>query len=154
MARMKKTKKKKESYMVDFSILPSAVKATIRAKQMIEDGRADSIYDAVRKAGISRSAFYKYKDHVSDALNENARDIMTLVVTMQNDVTVMTRLLRKLTKEEAEPVTMEKSAPIAGVVALTLGFYLSDLPYDSEAFIKMIRGVKGVEDVMIVGDER
>ena len=153
MARMKKTKKR-ESYMVDFSILPTAVKATIRAKQMIEDGRANSIYDAVRKVGISRSAFYKYKDHVSDALAENARDIMTVVVTMQNDVTVMTRFLRKLAKEEAEPVTMEKSAPIAGVVALTLGFYLSDLPYDSDDFIKMIRGVKGVEQVMIVGDER
>ena len=153
MARMKKTKKR-ESYMVDFSILPTAVKATIRAKQMIEDGRANSIYDAVRKVGISRSAFYKYKDHVSDALVENARDIMTVVVTMQNDVTVMTRFLRKLAKEEAEPVTMEKSAPIAGVVALTLGFYLSDLPYDSDDFIKMIRGVKGVEQVMIVGDER
>ena len=153
MARMKKMKKR-ESYMVDFSILPTAVKATIRAKQMIEDGRANSIYDAVRKVGISRSAFYKYKDHVSDALDENARDIMTVVVTMQNDVTVMTRFLRKLAKEEAEPVTMEKSAPIAGVVALTLGFYLSDLPYDSDDFIKMIRGVKGVEQVMIVGDER
>ncbi len=151
MARMKK---KKESYMVDFSILPTAVKATIRAKQMIEDGRATSIYDAVRRVGISRSAFYKYKDHVSDALNENARDILTLVVTLQNDVTVLTRLLRKLSKEETEPVTMGKTAPTGGMVALTLSFYLADLPYDSEDFIKMIRDVKGVEDVIVIGDER
>ncbi len=151
MARMKK---KKESYMVDFSILPTAVKATIRAKQMIEDGRATSIYDAVRRVGISRSAFYKYKDHVSDALNENARDILTLVVTLQNDVTVLTRLFRKLSKEETEPVTMGKTAPTGGMVALTLSFYLADLPYDSEDFIKMIRDVKGVEDVIVIGDER
>jgi chorismate mutase len=151
MARMKK---KKESYMVDFSILPTAVKATIRAKQMLEDGRANSIYDAVRKVGISRSAFYKYKDHVSDALDENARDVLTMTVMLQNDVTVLTRLLRKFSKEETEPITMVRTAPMGGLVALMLSFYLADLPYDSEDFIKMVRGVKGVEDVVVMGDER
>ncbi len=151
MARMKK---KKESYMVDFSILPTAVKATIRAKQMLEDGRANSIYDAVRKVGISRSAFYKYKDHVSDALDENARDVLTMTVMLQNDVTVLTRLLRKFSKEETEPITMVRTAPMGGLVALMLSFYLADLPYDSEDFIKMVRGVKGVEDVIVMGDER
>ena len=151
MARMKK---KKESYMVDFSILPTAVKATIRAKQMLEDGRANSIYDAVRKVGISRSAFYKYKDHVSDALDENARDVLTMTVMLQNDVTVLTRLLRKFSKEETEPITMVRTATMGGLVALMLSFYLADLPYDSEDFIKMVRGVKGVEDVIVMGDER
>ena len=151
MARMKK---KKESYMVDFSILPTAVKATIRAKQMLEDGRANSIYDAVRKVGISRSAFYKYKDHVSDALDENARDVLTMTVMLQNDVTVLTRFLRKFSKEETEPITMVRTAPMGGLVALMLSFYLADLPYDSEDFIKMVRGVKGVEDVIVMGDER
>lgn len=151
MARMKK---KKESYMVDFSILPTAVKATIRAKQMLEDGRANSIYDAVRKVGISRSAFYKYKDHVSDALDENARDVLTMTVMLQNDVTVLTRLLRKFSKEETEPIMMVRTATMGGLVALMLSFYLADLPYDSEDFIKMVRGVKGVEDVIVMGDER
>ncbi len=145
--------KKKETYLVDFSILPTAVKATIRAKQMLEDGRATSIYDAVRKVGLSRSAFYKYKDHISDVMDENARDVLTMTVVLENDVTVLTRLLRKLSRDETEPVTMVKSAPTSGNVVLTLSFYLVDLPSDSEDFVKAIRGVKGVEKVTVVGDE-
>lgn len=51
-------------YLVRSDILPEAMKKTIDAKALLERGKVESIFDAVQKVGLSRSAFYKYRDAV------------------------------------------------------------------------------------------
>ncbi len=149
---MKYSKAKKEYYLVDFDILPAAIKSTIRAKQMLEEGKVSTIYDAVRITGISRSAFYKYKDHVSDAATGNERDILTMILMLPNDTQVMTRLLRRLDKLDAVPVTMEKSAPAGKYISMTFSFFIVDLPVSSEELVKEVKAIKGISNVIIVGE--
>ncbi len=40
------------------------MKKTIEVKEMLERGKAESIWDAVQQVDLSRSAYYKYKDTV------------------------------------------------------------------------------------------
>ena len=40
------------------------MKKTIEAKEMIDRGKAESVWDAVQQVDLSRSAFYKYRDTV------------------------------------------------------------------------------------------
>ena len=60
-------KKDQQFYLVDLKIRPEAIKKTIRVKEMLQDGTCGSINEAVKKVDISRSAYYKYKDHVPPA---------------------------------------------------------------------------------------
>ncbi len=40
------------------------MKKTLDAKELIERGKADSVWEAVHRVDLSRSAFYKYRDTV------------------------------------------------------------------------------------------
>ena len=57
------TKKDSGYYLVKEDILPSAIKKTIKVKEMLRRHDNMTINDAVSKMGLSRSAYYKYKDY-------------------------------------------------------------------------------------------
>ena len=50
--------------LVDSSILPPVFEKVLLAKELLASGKAPSAATAAKTAGISRSAFYKYKDFV------------------------------------------------------------------------------------------
>ena len=50
--------------LVDLSVLPEVFTKVVEAKRYMAQGKAKSYSDAAKMAGISRSAFYKYKDKV------------------------------------------------------------------------------------------
>lgn len=41
----------KQFYLVDFQVLPSALKNTIRAKELLKNGTAETINEAVKRPG-------------------------------------------------------------------------------------------------------
>ena len=49
--------------LVDSSALPDVFLKVLQAKELLASGSVSNISTAARQAGISRSAFYKYKDH-------------------------------------------------------------------------------------------
>lgn len=51
----------KQFYLVDFQVLPEAIKKTIRIKESLKNGRVKTINEALSAMNISRSAYYKYK---------------------------------------------------------------------------------------------
>ena len=61
---MKNEKSDKKFYLVREDVLPEAMKKTLDVKEMLERGKAESIWDAVQQVDLSRSAYYKYKDTV------------------------------------------------------------------------------------------
>ena len=51
-------------YLVAAEALPEIFIRVAEAKRMMQTGEADTVGAATKMAGISRSAFYKYKDAV------------------------------------------------------------------------------------------
>ena len=48
--------------LVDASALPDVFEKVLAAKALLASGEVDSASEAARMAGLSRSAFYKYKN--------------------------------------------------------------------------------------------
>ena len=48
--------------LIDSQVLPDVFLKVVRAKEMLARGKVKSAAMAARACGISRSAFYKYKD--------------------------------------------------------------------------------------------
>ena len=67
--------------MVDASALPDVFSKVIEAKQLLESKKAESTSEAIKIAGISRSAYYKYKDRVflCKDNNTNKLDIQAIL---------------------------------------------------------------------------
>ena len=54
----------KKYYIVDRAILPDVLDKVIEARALVQSGEVKQISDAVKKVGISRGTYYKYKDYV------------------------------------------------------------------------------------------
>ena len=48
--------------LVDVSVLPEVFLKVLKAKELLAAGSAKNVSAATKMAGLSRSAFYKYKD--------------------------------------------------------------------------------------------
>ena len=52
------------SILSEEDVLPEAMKKTLEVKELLERGKASSVWEAVQRVDLSRSAFYKYRDTV------------------------------------------------------------------------------------------
>ena len=98
--------------LVDAAALPPVFGRVLQAKEMLAAGQAPSISAAVRQAGISRSAYYKYKDVVFDA--ETGREAITLTATLRDRTGALQKLLSGVSAAGASVVTITQSRPENG----------------------------------------
>lgn len=56
--------KGEEYFLVRSDILPEVFVKVMQVKRLLNSGKARSINEAVQVIGISRSAYYKYKDSI------------------------------------------------------------------------------------------
>ena len=77
--------------LVDAAVLPDVFLKVLQAKELLASGAVNNISTAARQAGISRSAFYKYKDTVFDA--EAGRESITVVATLLDKTGALQSLL-------------------------------------------------------------
>ena len=75
-------------YLVDAQVLPEVFLKVVRAKELLASGQARNISAATRAVGLSRSAYYKYKDCIFDS--ENGREgTAQVAVTIRTDTMQM-----------------------------------------------------------------
>ena len=95
--------------LVDSSALPDVFLKVLQAKELLASGSVSNISTAARQAGISRSAFYKYKDYVFDA--ETGREAITVIATLLDKTGALQSLLSGIS---AAGVTITQSRPENG----------------------------------------
>ena len=142
-------KDNKQFYMVDFQILPAAIKKTIRTKELLKSGAAETINAAVAKTGISRSAYYKYKDHVASAFEDPLRSTTALFIIVQNDSAVINKIFRRIGKERAEIVSMNLGVPIKKTLSLRTG----EMQISFAEMTQILKSIKGVKDVTVIEEK-
>ena len=76
---------KQKFYLVAADALPEVFLRVAEAKRMLQVGEAATVGDAARQVGISRSAFYKYKDAVQPFQNMHAGHIITFYALLKDN---------------------------------------------------------------------
>ena len=80
-------------YIVAADALPEIFVKVAEAKRMMQTGEADTVGEATRLAGISRSAFYKYKDSVQPFNDMKAEHIITFYAMLKDTAGVLSSVL-------------------------------------------------------------
>lgn len=141
----------REFYLVDFQILSEAIKKTIRTKQLLKEGTVLTINEAVKRTGISRSAYYKYKDHVAPAVDEK---VYSLVITVAEDIAISSRIIRKIAKGKNQIITIHRSLPVNKFTMLNVVFESLELKSSVIKLIDVIKNMKGVKKVDLIGRDK
>ena len=138
-------------YLVREEILPKSIRKTILAKELIHRGEALNVNEAVKKANISRSAYYKYKDYVYPYF-EAARDkIITLGVLLRHRRGTLQKVLQVISDEGGNILTINQNLPIQGAAAANITIETMNLKEDLEDLLQKIEAVPGVKRLEVVG---
>ncbi|MGO4108049.1 ACT domain-containing protein [Paenibacillus sp. YAF4_2] len=138
-------------YVVREDMLPEAILKTIQVKEMLGRGEASTVHEAVEKVGLSRSAFYKYKDGVY-GLHELERErIVTISMDLEHRSGVLSSVLSLVASLEGNVLTMNQSIPLQGCANVVISVDISKLNEELTTLIEVIRSQEGVRKAAVIG---
>ena len=131
-------------YIVAANALPEVFIKVAEAKRMMQTGEADTVGDATKKAGISRSAFYKYKDSVQPFNDMKAEHIITFYGMLKDNTGVLSHVLGIFASSGANILTINQSIPTNVCAAVTISAETSGMEQTLESLIAAASAVEGV----------
>ena len=129
-------------YLVSAEVLPDVLRKVSEATRMLETREARTIGEAARAAGVSRSAFYKYKDAVRPFYNMNAEHIVTFQAVLKDASGVLSAMLSVFALCGANILTINQNIPVNGCAAVTVCAETPDAPLDE--MIAKVSALQGV----------
>ncbi len=107
-------------YLVDAALLPGVFIRVAEAKRALETGECATVNEAAKRAGVSRSAFYKYKDSVMPFVQMSAGRIVTFQMTLRDEPGALSDLLNIFASSGANILTINQSIPTNGCAPVTI----------------------------------
>lgn len=141
--------KNSDLIIVDSRVLPSVFGGVIKAKELIATGKAENTSQAIKMAGISRSAFYKYRDFVFK-YTDNDTDNISLSAILSDKAGVFSALTAVLYECGANIITLNQGIPVDGAAAVSITIKTGGLNIPLEALIAELQSVDGVISVKAV----
>lgn len=131
--------------LVDMNILPEVFQKVLEAKELLASGQVSNISAAARQAGISRSAFYKYKDCVFDA--ETGRETITVIATLLDKTGALQTLLAGISAAGASILTITQSRPENGTAQVEVTVRTATMQMGVEAMLTKLSHQPNVVEV-------
>jgi chorismate mutase len=141
----------KKFYLVREDVLPEAMKKTLDAKEMIERGRAESVWDAVQRVDLSRSAFYKYRDTVFPFHTVVNERIITLFFHLEDRSGTLSQLLGIVATSGCNVLTIHQTIPLQGRANVTLSLNVSEMTVEMDELLTKLRRLEFVDKVEVLG---
>ncbi len=138
-------------YLVRRSHLPEAMQRTIRVMELLDQDPHMSVLEAVRQVGLSRSAFYKYKEAIKPIHSSIGEQIVTLALTLLHERGVLSDVLNRLAASGANILTINQSLPLQGKATVIVSLETRNMESELDDALDHLRTRFGVEQVNIVG---
>ncbi|HBX74634.1 MAG: ACT domain-containing protein [Acidaminococcaceae bacterium] len=138
-------------YLVKEDILPEAIKKTIKVKEILKRGEVRTINQAVELMGLSRSAYYKYKDYVFPFYEASKDKIITLSLLLEHKPGVLSRVLNLIATDSGSIMTINQGIPLQGVANTTISIETKNMTVDLEALLDKLRMIDGVKRLEVLG---
>ncbi len=134
--------------LVNAAVLPDVFTHVVEAKQMLSTGKASSAAEAARMAGISRSAFYKYKDAVFAYDAQKSGRILTVHLVLRDQPGILSQLLSSFAAAGANILTVNQNIPAGGTASVSVSARIDLLKMPADDFMQSLTGIEGVERIV------
>lgn len=134
-------------YIVEASALPEIFLKVAEAKRLLDTGECSTVNDAAQTAGISRSAFYKYKDAVFPFFDTESGRIVTFNAVLRDQAGILSSLLAIFADFNANILTINQSIPVSGCAAVTVSAQV----FEDEVVGEILGAAKECSGVISIG---
>ncbi|MFZ7132686.1 MAG: ACT domain-containing protein [Eubacteriales bacterium] len=138
--------------IVSKEILPDYYDKVIEARNLIDSGKAKGVSEAVKKVGISRSTYYKYKDYVF-APSGNVGRKATLSLMLEHHQGILSNLLNVIAEKRGNILTINQDIPINNIAIITITLDVLNLNIPVEELIETISITSGVASIKLIAIE-
>lgn len=145
--------KKSTYYLVDSSVLPEVFTKVIEVKKLLSKEPEKTINDAVKHVGISRSAYYKYKDFVFPFYETSRGKVITLLFVVEDFSGILSSIIRMIAQAKANILTINQNIPINGLADVTISIETKDMVMDIKELMDGLGKIEGVRKHEILARE-
>ena len=131
-------------YIVEADALPEIFRKVVEARCMLDTGEAETVNQAVQMAGISRSAFYKYKDAVRPFQEMLHGRIVTFQLMLKDEPGILSHVLNLFAASGANILTITQGLPINGCAVVTMNVETSSLQLSLQELLARLDTAEGV----------
>ena len=131
-------------YLVSAEALPEIFIKVAEAKRMLQSGEVRTAGDAARAVGISRSAFYKYKDSITAFQDLRHGHILTFQVMLRDQTGLLSAVLSVFAQCGANILTINQSIPVSGCATITISAETAGMSESMETLMNRLVAADGV----------
>ena len=141
--------------VVNASVLPEIFVKVLEVKKLLTSREEKSSASACKRVGISRSAYYKYRDCVFSYEERLTQNVITISAVLRDEEGVLSNVLSKLYSLNVNILTLNQSVPVDGVATVTVSLRLNkENGYvNSHDIQSAVSAVYGVVEVKILSGE-
>lgn len=140
-------------YIVNSAVLPEIFEKVLEVKTLLHTGKVKDISEGVKAVGISRSAYYKYKDNVF-LLSEGSKGRKaTLSFLLKHEAGALSMVLEKLRTVQANIITINQDIPINHAASVNLTLDMSAMEMDIKDLMDSFSQEEAVISISLVAIE-
>ena len=131
-------------FIVEASALPEVFLKVAESKRLIATGQASTVNEATKITGISRSAFYKYRDSVQPFQKMNVSRIITFQFVLHDEPGVLSAILSTYAAQCANILTINSITPSNGCALVTISAETTEMTVSLDELLRMLTATNGV----------
>ena len=147
------TKEDKNFFIVDKSVLPEIFLKVMEVKNLLESKKEKTVQDAVNRVGISRSAFYKYRDAVHPLYENTRGKTVTIAANLDDTPGLLSAVLNSIATEGANILTINQTIPINGIANVTITIETNEMQGEFGRLMTQLENLQGMQSIKIIGRE-
>ena len=131
-------------FIVEASSVPEIFRKVAEAKRLLETGEETTVNGAARAVGISRSAFYKYKDAVRPFNDMLHGRIVTFQILLKDEPGILSATLNVFAGTGVNILIINQNIPVNGCAVVTMTAETSALQHSMEEVLGKVSVIDGV----------
>lgn len=131
-------------FIVEATSMPEIFRKVAEAKRLLETGEENTVNGAVQAVGISRSAFYKYKDAIRPFNDMLHGRIVTFQTLLKDEPGQLSRVLNVFAGTGVNILTINQSIPVNGCAIVTMTAETSQIQRTLEEVLGEVSNSAGV----------
>lgn len=136
----------KKLYIISEDIMTDGMKKTIKVKAILESGKVQSITKATQMVGLSRAAYYKYKDSIHK-VGSSISDIICILLFLEDKQGVLSNILDEISASKGNILTINQEIPLGNSARVSIYLETKSLIIETYELVNAIGNIDGVKRI-------
>ena len=137
--------------IVDKALLPPSLEKVAKARELLDEGDARDVSEAVKMVGISRSTYYKYRDRVRDISTVSMGRHAIISMMMSHRVGVLSNVIGVISSYGYSVWTITQNPPVDAKANVVITLELGEDAAILDDMIREISNIPGLSKVQLLG---